>query len=443
MKKTYPSHRACVLLLLSLLTQVACLKGAFDQPPEQRNNDPGLNVTHTIAQLKQIPSYTKIEEEVTIAGIVVMNDRSGNYFRKLVLQDSSGGIELLVDANYLYHDYPLGRKIYVQCKGLFLGAFAENPQLGYTPDLSGRLTGIPPLLADDFIIKASYPHTLIPDTLSLIDLANTDLMQRYYNTLIVVRNVEFDSADMGMPYAAPVTVAPSTTYQIRDCIGRSILLKTSAQADFRTATLPAGNGTLGGIYTRNYQQGQMVIRDTTDLALNTARCNQTRRTLLFQDFSSLPEGDPVVLAGWSNVPEVGEKFFKKRSSTESSGFTRITAFGGGTPTLVRSWLILPGLDLSDKWNVWISYRIRDGYDNGAQIGLYVSPDYRDGERPANATWTELPVPVGRRSTTGYAEWTNVFRELPFHTPVRIAFLYKGGTGKTTTFDITDIKITSE
>ncbi len=443
MKKNRTLRLLTLLCLLVFITY-SCIKRNFDHPPNKSGFDPDLTVTHTIAQLKQMSPYVPIEEDVVIEGIVTMNDQSGNYFRKMVVQDTSGGIELLVDASQLYLDYPLGRKVYIKCNGLYLGSYAENPQLGYTPDLSGLLTGIPALLTEDFIIKASFPHPIVTDTLSLADLKPVDSMQRYYNTLITLKDVEFDTQSIGRYYAEPATLASVTMHSVGNCIERNVRLKTSAYARFRMAAIPAGNGTVTGVYVRNYKEAQLYIRDTSDVRLNGLRCREMVTTLLFQDFSAMGDGALISLPGWNNFPEEGNKSFRKESDPSGISFARITAFGGSTPPVVRSWLITPLIDLSEKWHAQLSYKIRDGYDNGATIRVYVSTDYKGYGHPAEATWKQLQVPVSQGSTTGYApDWTVVYTNLPSQQPVYIAFCYYGGTGKTTTFDITDIRVFSE
>ncbi len=82
---------------------------------------------------------SEITDDVIIGGIVCMDDKSGNYYKKIVIQDETGGIEIEIDQTNLYTDYPVGRKVYVRCKGLFLGNYFDIPQLGATPDERGSL----------------------------------------------------------------------------------------------------------------------------------------------------------------------------------------------------------------------------------------------------------------------------------------------------------------
>src|SRR5690606_33230873 len=101
------------------------------------------------------------------------------------IQDPTGGIELLLDQNNLYNDYPVGRKIYVKLKGLFKGDNNGLPQLGYTPDATGTLISIPYTMIDRHIVKASYPHAIAAEPVTLAEIANPDAVRHLVNRLIM------------------------------------------------------------------------------------------------------------------------------------------------------------------------------------------------------------------------------------------------------------------
>ncbi len=87
----------------------------------------------TIAELKALykKSPVKIEKDIVIGGQVVSEDRTGNIYKSLYIQDETGGIELKIGKSGLYNDYKLGQWVYVTCEGLTLGAYNGMLQLGY------------------------------------------------------------------------------------------------------------------------------------------------------------------------------------------------------------------------------------------------------------------------------------------------------------------------
>lgn len=248
----------------------SCSKGKRDSPPDNRAYDPGLKITHTIAALQRATGV--ITENVVISGVVIMDDKSGNYNRKIVIQDSSGGIEILIDQDNLCNDYPVGRKVYLKCKGLFIAMPGLNPQLGYAPDANGNLAGIPAVLTDQYIVKGNYPELLIPDTVTLAMLAMPDKAKEYLNTLVAVKDVQFDDADTAMPYAQQAALATATNRMVRDCNNGSIAMRNSGYARFRSYLTPSGNGVLTAVYSRFNGLPQLYIRDTSDVRFYNARC---------------------------------------------------------------------------------------------------------------------------------------------------------------------------
>ncbi len=87
----------------------------------------------TIMELKSMYSNApvKIEKDILIGGQVVSEDRSGNIYKSIYIQDATGGIELKIGKNGLYNDYKLGQWVYVKCSGLTLGAYNGMLQLGF------------------------------------------------------------------------------------------------------------------------------------------------------------------------------------------------------------------------------------------------------------------------------------------------------------------------
>ena len=76
----------------------------------------------------------KITENVWIKGRVVSDDRTGNIYREIYLQDDSGAIDLKLGKSSLYSDYQFGQWVYVKCTDLCIGAYKGMPQLGLEPD---------------------------------------------------------------------------------------------------------------------------------------------------------------------------------------------------------------------------------------------------------------------------------------------------------------------
>ena len=264
-------------LLFAVISFSACIKKDFDAPPDQSSIDPKIPCNKTIAQIKTLynsASAVRIDSDYTVYGIVTADDKSGNFYKQIVIQDSTAGLTVLIDNNSLFNEYPVGRKIYIKLKGLYMSKYAATPQLGYIPDGTGAISNIPGSLLGNFIIKANYPNTVVPETVTLTQLNNTATFSYYVNRLVTIDNAEFTSADMGKPYADPAAIASGTSRYVEECSStKTIQLRSSGYANFQPLLTPLGKGKITGIFTLYNNSAQLVIRDTTDVKFAGLRCN--------------------------------------------------------------------------------------------------------------------------------------------------------------------------
>ncbi len=268
------------LFLFASLTAIvtSCIKQKFDSPPDTSNYDPNLTVNSSIWQLKQkfnavsgLP--VKIEDDITISGIVVADDRSGNFYKQIIIQDTSSGIVVLVGRSNLYNEFPIGRKIYIKCKGLYLGAYGKFIQLGSTPDDKNNLSDIPNPLVSEYIVKGPFlPDSIKPVLVTINQLSSPDANAKLLGTLIKLNDVEFEGAAIGQPYAQDPNIASGTDRKIEDCSLSTIVLRNSGYADFRAYLLPNGKGSIQAIYSRYNNTAQLMIRDTNDVNMTGVRC---------------------------------------------------------------------------------------------------------------------------------------------------------------------------
>lgn len=258
-------------LLLSMAVLPSCVDTEFEEPPVTGTE---LEVTGntSIADLKSlyIPGrLTVIETDVIVQGIVVGNDVQGNFFRSLIIQDSTAGIEVLINLTDAFNLFPLGREVAIDCKGLVLGEFNGIVQLGgyIIQEGGGEELG-------DIIDYNSriYRGMLVGEPEPAVRTINS-LGVNDISTLVQLQDVEFASFELGLTYAD--AFGRSTLNRtLQDCDGNEIVVRTSGFADFAIDTLPDGNGTLTAIFNVFGDTKQLFIR-AADLDVDMAgtRCN--------------------------------------------------------------------------------------------------------------------------------------------------------------------------
>jgi len=135
-KTTISTFSFTIIFILSVL-----LTGCKKKNQKEISTTPILPPTHgpviTLDSLKHWyymncgPNDTlRITNDFTIEGIVVSNDKSGNIYKTLYIQDSTGGITLLLDQVNLFNLFPPGHKVFVKCKDLYFGTDGSFIKLG-------------------------------------------------------------------------------------------------------------------------------------------------------------------------------------------------------------------------------------------------------------------------------------------------------------------------
>ena len=261
-----------LLLLIIISTGVtSCVKDEFDAPPTTCQ-DPDLSANISIKSLKQnyyvAGTTTEITEDLIIKGIVIADDRSGNYYKTIVIQDDSAGIAVRIDMSDFYTKFPVGRRVFVKLKGLYIGAYNNLIQIGTNdPADPTNVAPIPLTLVEQKLIKGECNLNVTP-----IDVTINQLNNSHQNMLIRLTNVEFQASDTGKTFADAINQV-SQNRTLKDCNNNSIIVRTSGFANFASAKVPNGNGTVTAVYTVFGTTPQLVIRDLSDVSdLTGPRC---------------------------------------------------------------------------------------------------------------------------------------------------------------------------
>ncbi len=269
--------------MLTAVLFVSCKKN-FDAPPGP--SDPAMTPTHTIKQLRAMHTVGGALDEITadiiISGIVVANDKSGNMYKELYIQDGTSGINLKLDATGLYNSFPVGRKVFIRCKGLCLSDYNRLPQLGIKAVVAGTpsLMGIAANLVDQFVTGGSINNPVVPKVVTVSQLT-TNMSDDHLGTLIQLNNYEFAAADTAKTYADTSAYRNDVNLNVKGCAGgTNIIIRSSGYANFAGINVPNGNGTLLAIYTLYNSTKQLIIRDTSDVQFSNFRCGQGPTTVM-------------------------------------------------------------------------------------------------------------------------------------------------------------------
>jgi len=254
------------LLLLSI-TFVACDQRAFEMPPLDK---PVYNDTATmsIADFKtQFAAATAVEitDSITISGIVVANDISGNMYKEMTIMDSTGGLKIAINQGDLYTEFRVGQRVFIECKGLWVGKYGGYMQLGGS--YNGGIGQMTWETAQAHVFKDGWPvptHALLKPTVISMDVVASEANM---GKLITLENVHFSPVDGEICCAAAAdgsTQTLSKTLTSSTNSGRTIVVRLSSASDFANKLLPSGNGNLTGILSLFGTTYQFTPRDSMD-----------------------------------------------------------------------------------------------------------------------------------------------------------------------------------
>lgn len=265
---------AVVLLAGASVIWAGCEK-EYDAPPGP--SDLPIVANTSIASLKALHTVPgqldSITDDIIISGIVTANDESGNFYKELYIEDTSGAIRLLLEATGLYASYPVGRRVYIYCKGLSISDYNGLMMLGSLAVVSGipSIQGIVGTEIANHVKGGSINNPVVPTTVTLTQLG-TGMQDPYLGRLIKMEGFEFTPRDTSKTYSDISAYRSTTNDSIQNCSGAKTIIRTSAYANFAAVNVPDGNGDLTAIYTVYRTTKQFIIRDTSDVVFYGPRC---------------------------------------------------------------------------------------------------------------------------------------------------------------------------
>lgn len=243
-------------LLLALLLAAACHDGGFPLPDEPEAEA----ATTTIAELRRLHTggSVTVEGDISVSGLVTADDRSGNFYRTLVLEEGGAGMELRAALDRLHVDFPVGCRVTLRLRGLALGSSGGVLQAGAPPAAGSRYPTdyIPSRPALDAVLRRCADSVVAVDA-ARISLA--ELAPERCGTLVRIDGLRYEPEELDE--------ASWTGYRrFVDDRGGVIHTYVSEYADFARREPPAGRCILRGILQYDDARGryQLKLRDERD-----------------------------------------------------------------------------------------------------------------------------------------------------------------------------------
>ncbi|WP_297241876.1 DUF5689 domain-containing protein [Prevotella sp.] len=272
-KMKYIKFLVAALLLGGIAT--SCMDDDWNDPTGENapfGNNNIVEETSKIVTIKELKAKTVDKFEASVAnGLVEItedwqlkarvtgNDIQGNIYNEVAVEDESGeGLLICIQKGGLYGFLPVGQEILVNLKGLYIGLYGNNVQIGmpYT-NSSGRT--FPSRMAFNIwnehfkILGTADASKVQPEEFDVTKLKDVAYIKSHRGKLMTLKNVEMAKADGKLAWAPEADKdagnGVSRTVKINGKAQSLMVVRSSSYADFAALAMPTGKVNLTGIFT--------------------------------------------------------------------------------------------------------------------------------------------------------------------------------------------------
>lgn len=408
-----------ILYIASVLVAAAGFSSCddnFDQAPlEEFIPHATLTPNTTIEELKQafhqdVNFYatevgTKANgEHYIVKGRIVSSDEAGNIFKKIAIEDETGGVIFSINMSSLYETYRYGQMLVVDVTGMWYGNYGAGVQIGGKPD-GDPATSAPSRMAESlWTANAQTDGLSNTDKITIYELTVAEALDlhdnpaerlRWQGRLVRVTDVHFETPGKELA----VSGQTNNTSYIVDTNGKRLALNTSGYSTFWSTKAPKGTGNVLAVLT-NYTSGwQLQLNNLEGLEGFTPWTDEPE-----------PELDPVgsldvnfdngqIPDGWGNIQIEGDKAWYT-PSFNNNYYAAMTGYKGTAP--FDSWLVTQPLDASLMSAKTLTFETQvNGYGSTTtSLEVYIL----DNADPAKANKTKLNPTLAEAPASGYSSW---------------------------------------
>ncbi len=279
-------HIKYIFMAFVCSLMASCMADSYADPKDTGeapygNNSLTEEQVITIAQLKAQyatvianSGMQQVEDNIKIKGTVIGNDIQGNIYNEVIIDDGTSAFIICIAQGGIYGYLPVGQQILIDLKGLYVGAYGQQGEIGtpYT-NASGstyvsRMSRF--LWNKHFkLLGTADPKSVTPIEFDLSRMNDASYLEENCGRLMTVKGVELSSAN-GTAVFAPSDGSVSLT---ANCANRTfkgisssdLVLRTSTYADFAGNIMPTGKVNVTGVFTRFRDTWQILMRTIDDI----------------------------------------------------------------------------------------------------------------------------------------------------------------------------------
>ncbi|MDE7337944.1 MAG: choice-of-anchor J domain-containing protein, partial [Bacteroidales bacterium] len=332
---------------------------------------------------------------------------------------------------------------YLKCTGLYIGRYQGLPQLGFRYKDDNGSVGLGRIPDEVFMqntIRDGVAPVVSADMPQPIEITDANqLSDKYYNQLLLLRNVEFAPDDIGQEFspAPPTGSNPTSSNRIFTIngTGSELTLRTSSACRFFRRPVPAGKGDMLCIYAIYGTTQQFYLRQLSDLNLEQFDSTASlSRTLFYESFSSRDHSFTIY-----DVEGPAEWTY----GTYGNGCMMVQG-NSSNNTKNEDWLFSPAFTLDGDFNYYdlnFQYVLRYKSNSASDYTVRVLEGYEDGMNPYDADdWANLSVSLVQSSDWSFRTSPNIDLSEYKGKTIRIAFVYKSDEEYMATWELNNVKV---
>lgn len=245
----------------------------FDEPLYGNNSimkEEGDKVI-TIGELKEkysslINASTDGVKEITddwqLQVVVNGNDEGGNLYKQISVQDPTGAIIVGINGSNLYPYMPVGQQLLINLKGLHIGGYRKQAQIGalYNGSIGRMDTDV--WEQHVRLLKEGEIEAKV-DTVDFDENADKYILSGRIVKLSGV-TISGEGTQVLAPEDGSVTLSSNCANRLIN--GKSsLVLRTSSYSKFANRAIPKGKADVYGLCTRYNNTWQILMRTESDL----------------------------------------------------------------------------------------------------------------------------------------------------------------------------------
>jgi hypothetical protein len=442
-------------------TQVSCIQDDNWDAPEitctNKWDAPTKTMAEVIAMANSIPSNIYSDgnpkqlpvddpnvagDEIIFDGYVVSSDAAGNFYKTISIQDKAVnptvGLAIGINKSMNYTDFPVGAHVRIKANGMVIGKSFNTMQLG-VKDPNYPLGRIPESIIGRYLSGVCSGNGLeiadiVPTVVTIKQLTDPATSEKYLNTLVKVKDVQFSDSQIGLPLmASDISGALiDTDRTIIDATG-STAIRTDGFFKETSYRIPNKSGEITFVANRYNANYQGIIRGTSDINFT----KDLPAKIFMEGFANLTDN------AWTAYNVAGAQVW----GTTTFGSPGPSAYISGLGSVNEDWLISKSISLAGDYSSISLTFDSDGRYAGNTLEAYITTDTYSGGNPTGLNWVKLNAAFDTDLNAFFANgatWANsgvIDLKAYANKNIRIAFKYTNPSSSVATaWEVDNIKI---